>query len=137
MDILFIIILTKTIIKTYYQLIKYPALYKTTQDKKLMTTIKQSIIDLFELDKMEPEKATEMVDRLAKLVFQAVLVRTLPLLSEEDFDKYEKITESEESGEVLFSFLAEKIPNFSDIIAEEAELLRAELAGEFNEAGLE
>ena len=55
-----------------------------------MTTIKQSIIDLFELDKMEPEKATEMVDRLAKLVFQAVLVRTLPLLSEEDFDKYEK-----------------------------------------------
>ena len=69
-EVLFIIILTKTIIKTYYQLIKYPALYKTTQDKKFMTTIKQSIIDLFELDKMEPEKATEMVDRLASSSFK-------------------------------------------------------------------
>lgn len=102
-----------------------------------MTTIKESIIDLFELDKMEPAKAAEMVDRLAKLVFQAVLVRTLPLLSEEDFDKYEKIVDGAEEGEVLFAFLGEKIPNFDKIIAEEAELLRAELAGEFKEAGLE
>ena len=50
-----------------------------------MATIKQTIVDLFELDKMAPEKAAEMIERLSKLVFQSVLVRSLPLLSEEDF----------------------------------------------------
>ncbi len=55
-----------------------------------MRTIKESLMDLFELDKMPPEKAAEMVDRLAKLVFQAVLVRVLPILSEEDLTEYEK-----------------------------------------------
>jgi len=47
-----------------------------------MSTIKQTIVDLFELEKMTPEKAAEMVDRLSKLIFQAVLVRALPLLTE-------------------------------------------------------
>ena len=99
-------------------------------------TIKQTIIDLFELDKMTPEKAVEMVDRLAKLVFQSVLVRVLPMLSEEDFTAYEKIIDSKEDGTMLFKFLREKIPNFEEIIREEAEALRKELAGEFESAGI-
>ena len=101
-----------------------------------MSTIKQTIIDLFELGKMASEKATEMVNRLGKLVFQAVLVRVLPLLSEQDMAKYEKIVDSKEGGEMIFKFLGEKIPDFENIILEEAESLRAELAGEFASAGL-
>ena len=110
-----------------------------------MTTIKQTIVDLFELDKMAPEKAAEMVDRLGKLVFQAVLVRALPLLSEENFTEYEKIIESltEEVfykntflTHVLFKFLSEKVPGFENMITEESEALRAELAGEFSSANI-
>lgn len=101
-----------------------------------MTTIKQTIVDLFELDKMAPEKAAEMIERLGKLVFQAVLIRALPLLSEEDMTAYEKIVDSNEGGEVLFKFLGEKVPDFENIAKEEAENLRAELAGEFAEAGV-
>ncbi len=101
-----------------------------------MTTIKQNLIDLFELDKMPPEKATEMVDRLSKMIFQAVLVRALPLLSEEDFDKYENIIDASEGPEVLFKFLGEKIPGFEDMIQEESAILHKELAGEFKSSGL-
>jgi Protein of unknown function (DUF5663) len=101
-----------------------------------MSTIKQTITDLFELDKMAPEKAAETADRLGKLIFQAVLVRVLPILSEQDMAEYEKIVDSKESGEVIFKFLGEKIPDFEKIIMEEAESLRAELAGEFKEAGI-
>jgi hypothetical protein len=101
-----------------------------------MSTIKQTIVDLFELDKMAPEKAAEMADRLGKLVFQAILVRVLPLLSEEDLIEYERIVGSQEGGEVIFKFLGEKVPDFENIIMEEAETLRAELAGEFKEAGI-
>jgi hypothetical protein len=101
-----------------------------------MSTIKETIEDLFELDKMPPEKAAEMVNRLGTLVFQAVLVRALPMLSETDLTEYERIIEAKEGGDILFKFLSEKVPDFENIITEEAELLRAELAGEFKEVGI-
>jgi hypothetical protein len=96
-----------------------------------MATIKETLFDLFQIDKMPPEKGTEMLDRLAKLVFQSVLVRVLPMLSEEDLTQYEKLVDSkEEDGNALFVFLSEKVPEFDKIIAEEAETLRKELSGE-------
>ncbi len=98
--------------------------------------IKESLIDLFELDKLPPGKMLETVKRLSKLVFQAVLVRVLPMLSEEELTEYEKIVDSKADGDVLFKFLGEKVPGFEEIIKEEAEDLRAELAGEFKEAGI-
>ncbi len=98
-----------------------------------MSTIKENLFDLFQLDKMPPEKGVEMLDRLAKLVFQSVLVRVLPTLSEEDLVEYEKIIDSKEEGDVLFKFLGEKVPDFEKIVAEESELLRMELAGELEE----
>jgi len=101
-----------------------------------MSTIKQTIVDLFGLDKMAPEKAAEMTDRLGKLIFQAVLVRVLPLLSETDLTEYEKIVGSQEGGEAVFKFLGEKVPGFENIIMEESESLRQELAGEFTSAGI-
>jgi hypothetical protein len=101
-----------------------------------MNTIKESIMDMFELDKMEPTKALEMVERLSRLIFQATLVRVLPLLSEIETAEYEKITETAESSEVLLKFLEEKVPDFGKIFEEEALNLHAELAGEFKEAGI-
>lgn len=100
-----------------------------------MENIKKDLFDLFKLDKMSPEKAEETLGRLAKLVFQAVLVRSLPLLSEEDLAMYEKMVEIEEA-DVLFKFLGEKIPDFENIIKEEAENLRDEMAKDMVEAGI-
>ncbi len=93
-----------------------------------MDNIKKDLFDLFQIDKMPPEKGEEMLGRLAKLVFQAVLVRVLPMLSEEELSEYEKIVEGELEVDVLFKFLSEKIENFDDIIKEEAETLRIELS---------
>ncbi|TSA28998.1 MAG: hypothetical protein D4R68_02995 [Ignavibacteriales bacterium] len=95
-----------------------------------MSTIKENLFDLFQLDRMPPEKGVEMLERLSKLVFQAVLVRVLPMLSEEDLAQYEKLVEGKEEGDALFHFLNEKVPGFDKIISEEAETLRMELAGE-------
>lgn len=92
-----------------------------------MNSIKKDLFDLFELDKMPEAKATEMLDRLANLVFQAVLVRSLPLLSEEDFQSYEKIIEDNEGGDVLFKFLSEHVPEFNKIVTEESGALRREM----------
>ena len=91
-----------------------------------MNTIKKDLFDLFQIDKMPPEKGEEMLNRLANLVFQAVLVRALPLLSEEDLAKYEEIVNGSEGGDVLFNFLTEKVPEFNKIITEEVGALRRE-----------
>jgi len=100
-----------------------------------MNNIKKDLFDLFKLDKMSPEKAEETLGRLANLVFQSVLVRSLPLLSEKDLVMYEKMVESEEA-DVLFNFLGEKVPDFENIIKEEAENLRDEMAKDMTEAGI-
>ncbi|MFA6274330.1 MAG: DUF5663 domain-containing protein [Candidatus Paceibacterota bacterium] len=91
-------------------------------------TIKKDLIDLFHLDKLPPEKSVEMLDRLGKLIFQAVLVRVLPTLSEENFKKYEEMVDSKKTeGDEIFFFLREKVPDFDKIVAEESENLRLEL----------
>ncbi len=95
-----------------------------------MATIKQTLIDLFKLDQMEPEKAEKMTERLAGLVFQAVLMRALPMLSPADLEEYEKIVDSKMGPEALFTYLAEKVPGFENMVAEEAEILRREFSGE-------
>lgn len=90
-----------------------------------MNDIKKDLFDLFQLDKMPPEKGEEMLGRLASLVFQAVLIRSLPLLNEENLAEYERITASDdEDGASLFLFLSQKVPNFSQIVTEEALLLK-------------
>lgn len=101
-----------------------------------MSSIKKTIVDLFELDKMAPEKAAEIVERLGRMIFQAVLVRVLPVLNENDMAEYERIVSSQEGGDAIFKFLGEKIPDFEKIIMEEAEALRKELAGEFKSTGI-
>jgi hypothetical protein len=99
-----------------------------------MNSIKKDLFDLFELDKLPPEKAVEMLDRLANLVFQAVLVRSLPLLSEEDLTEYERIVAESEGGDVLFKFLTEKVPEFNKIITEEIGVLRREATSKIEES---
>lgn len=99
-------------------------------------TLERTMIELFELDKLAPDKAAETVNRLGTLVFQAVLVRVLPILSEELLTEYERIIDSEEGGGRLFVFLQESVPDFDDVMREEAELLRAELSGDFKKFGL-
>lgn len=99
-----------------------------------MNEIKKDLFDLFELDKMPIEKADETLGRLSKLVFQSVLMRSLPFLSAEDLAEYEKIVDSKEKdGADLFKFLGEKVPEFNKIITEETGALRRELSGKLEE----
>lgn len=95
-----------------------------------MATIKQNLMDLFEIEKMPEEKREETLNKLTNLILESTLVRTLPLLSEENMTEYEDILESKQSPEVLFNFLSSKIPSFEEILKEEADMLHKELSGE-------
>ena len=99
--------------------------------------MKKDLIDMFELDKLPGDKAEEMVGRLGRLIFQAALVRSIPLLSEENQKEYETLIDSEKGGDEMFKFLQEKVPGFEEIIKEESEALRLEMSEGFSQAGLE
>lgn len=93
-----------------------------------MNTYKKDLFDLFQLDKMSPEKSEETLNRLSKLIFQSVLVRVLSTFSDEQLKKYDEIIDSDGEGDVLFKFLRDNTENFDEILTEEAENLRLELS---------
>ena len=95
-----------------------------------MATIKQNLMDLFEIEKMPEEKREATLNKLTTLILESTLMRALPLLAEENMTEYEDILESKQSPEVLFNFLSSKIPSFEDILKEEADMLHKELSGE-------
>ncbi|ETB64073.1 MAG: hypothetical protein O210_OD1C00001G0555 [Parcubacteria bacterium RAAC4_OD1_1] len=99
--------------------------------------MKKDLIDMFELDKLPGDKTEEMVERLGRLIFQATLVRSIPLLSEENQKEYEKLIDSEKGGDEMFKFLQEKVPGFENILKEESEALRLQMSEGFSESGLE
>ncbi len=95
-----------------------------------MENLKQTLIKLFELEKMEPEKGKEFLERLARLVLEKVLMQELPMLSEADLEKYDEIVAKNKGPEILLNFLKEKVPNFENLLLEEAESLHVELGTE-------
>lgn len=91
--------------------------------------VRQNIIDLFEIDKMPEDKQEEMIGKIGGIIFQAVILRVLPMMSPEDLEEYNRMMDENASPEKVFDFLFEKVPNFFGIIAEESENFRKE-AGE-------
>ena len=94
-------------------------------EKDLM---RQNIVELFEIDKLPAEKREETIARIGGIIFQSVLVRVLPALSEGELDEYEKLLEKKPGADELLDFFFEKVPLFAGIVAEETENFRREAA---------
>lgn len=91
--------------------------------------VREDIITLFNIKELPEDKQEETINRIGTIIFQNVLMRTLPMLNEEDLAKYEELLEKNSSPEDLMDFFGEKVPNFLEIIKEESISFR-EKAGE-------
>jgi len=91
-----------------------------------MDTIKKTIIELFEIEKLPEDKQEETIARIGKIIFQAVLIRVLPLLEEKDLEEYNKLVESNPAPDILLDFFFDKVPSFLEIVTDEAENFRKE-----------
>ncbi len=96
--------------------------------QKAQEEVRKNIISLFEIEKLPEEKQEETITKIGKIIFQAVLIRVLPLMEEEDRLEYEKLVESGVEAEALLDFFFEKVPGFLQIVAEESENFRKESA---------
>ena len=90
--------------------------------------VRQNIINLFEINKLPEDKQEETISKIGNIIFQAVLIRVLPLLEEEDLAQYDKLIGSGAMPDEVLNFFFEKVPLFLEIVAEESENFRKESA---------
>ncbi|MDQ3075738.1 MAG: hypothetical protein M3Q34_01270 [bacterium] len=98
----------------------------STDVKQAQGEIRDNIIELFGIDKLPEEQQEETIAQIGKIIFQAVLVRVLPLLEDEEMAEYDKLLESSPSPDELLSFFFDKVPGFLEIIAEESRNFQSE-----------
>jgi hypothetical protein len=80
---------------------------------------RQTIIDMFNLGSLDPERQEEMVLKLGELVFEAALARALSGMEEADRIALEAKIDDKLSPEAFLAMVNEKVPNFQEILSEE------------------
>ena len=101
----------------------------------MFNQINKNIVLILGINALPVEKQKEAMERLGVIVYQEVMLRVLDILTEEDKDEFEKLIEKDPNPETLFGFLSEKLPDFEEIVREEAEKLREESAEIIGEIG--
>ncbi len=91
------------------------------------TNLSQDVIREWGLQSLKPEKQAEMADRIGRLMYQAVLVRALDILSDKEQTEFDLLLEEDSTtpNEVL-AFLQSKIPTFEQLANEERNKLKAD-----------
>lgn len=92
----------------------------------MFETINKKIKEILEIDTLPQEEQKSAADVLMGAVYQEVMLHVLDEMEEEDKKVFEQLIESTPSPEVLLTFLSEKVPNFLEIVSEEAENIKSE-----------
>ncbi|MDQ3075818.1 MAG: DUF5663 domain-containing protein [bacterium] len=96
----------------------------TTNAKQVGQDMKQNILTTFQIEKLPEEERMDAVNEIGKIIFQMVLIRVLPTMTEEEVKEYESLIDGGVEAEGLMEFFFEKVPGFLDILAQETENLR-------------
>lgn len=75
------------------------------------------------LDGLTPAERNDTLSTIANLIFEAVLVRSIPLVKETRLDAFEKTLDSKDD-EAVFAFLEKEVPKFRTIVDDEIETFR-------------
>ncbi len=92
------------------------------------TSLSKEIIKEWGLQSLPAEKQEEVVERIGRLIYQAILVRSLDILSEKEQDDLDKILDQDETTpQTVFAFLESKIPTFQDLLRDEKASLKRDI----------
>jgi hypothetical protein len=100
-----------------------------------ITSLRATLINTYHLQDLSEDKQNEMIDRIAALIFQAVLIRVLPMMSEEKQGEFEKLMEKDSTPDELMGFLQKQVPSLPEILKEEAENFKKESEAVMSQIG--
>lgn len=83
--------------------------------------MRDTLIKTYHLESLSEEKQNEMIESIGSLIFQGVLLRVAPQMSEDQQNKLEAMLESQATPDELMGFMSAEIPDFEAIVKEEAE----------------
>ncbi|MFZ2523033.1 MAG: hypothetical protein WAW92_01465 [Minisyncoccia bacterium] len=87
--------------------------------------LSKEIIKEWRLDSLPEEKKEATVSRIGRILYQAILVRTLDILSDIDQDELDELmNQNTTTPKDVLLFLKKKIPTFDELLREERDNLR-------------
>ncbi|MGH9966989.1 MAG: tetratricopeptide repeat protein [Pyrinomonadaceae bacterium] len=93
---------------------------------KIMNPMQQNILKMFGLDVLPADKQEEALERIDNIVFRAVMLRVVDVLTDAQADAFDKLLDTSGGNpEAIFTFLRINISDFDTIVAEEVQKLKA------------
>ncbi|TSC70287.1 MAG: Uncharacterized protein CEO12_491 [Parcubacteria group bacterium Gr01-1014_46] len=90
--------------------------------------LSNDIIVEWGLQSLPQEKQIEMVERIGKIIYQAILVRSLDILSEKEQTEFDLLLDEDTTTpDDVLAFLQKKIPSFEKMVLEERKNLKEDL----------
>lgn len=88
----------------------------------------KEIIAEWGLESLPEIKQVEMMDRIGRMLYQAILVKSLDILSEAEQTEFDVILDKDTSTpKDVLEFLKSKIPTFDQMMNEERDRLKEEI----------
>ena len=89
----------------------------------------KGILEILGLTNLPKERQAEIIGKMTELVQKRAMLRAIEGLKGKDLEDAKKIFSEADPQEIL-DFIAERIPNFNEILKEEVEKLKIEMATE-------
>jgi len=86
--------------------------------------LNENIIGLLGLESLPDAEKAAMVEKMTTLIQKRLMLRVMEALSEEDA---KVMAEMEKNPQEILAFVAEKVPNFEDMVKEETVRLKEEM----------
>lgn len=86
--------------------------------------INENVIELLGLQSLPAEKKMAMIQKMSELVQKRVIMKIMENLSTEDG---EKIAAMENNPQEMLAYIAEKFPNFEELVKQEVNKLKEEV----------
>ena len=88
-------------------------------------TSSKDIVKELNISGLSLDGQVNFVNRLGKMIYQAVLVRSLDILSEKEESELDKLLDVDDTTpEDVLNFLESKIPTFEEIVREERKKIK-------------
>ncbi|MDA3803070.1 MAG: hypothetical protein PF488_04255 [Patescibacteria group bacterium] len=85
------------------------------------------------MEQKNDEEKIETFKKMGTITYQNVLLKAQEILSEKENEKFDEIAGGPDYEKEMFTFLQEKIPNFSNIIKEEVEKTQESIENNMSE----
>ncbi len=93
-----------------------------------MNPLSKDIVAEWGLGELPLEEQIDMVDRIGRLIYQALLVRSLDILSEVEQEEFDLLLDEDTTTpEEVVLFLERKIPTFKLLLKEEVGKLKSDI----------